>query len=164
MLTYLVKQGDTLSSIAGDFRISPAVLLQFNPSLQAGITAGQSIVIPGLPDPKTIPYHISVSIGAKTLTLFQHNQIMKTYPIAVGKILTQTPNGEFHIINRQRNPGGPFGAYWLSLSKQHYGIHGTNNPASIGKAVSKGCIRMHNKDVIELASIVPNGTRVTISR
>ncbi|AFI28078.1 murein transglycosylase [Bacillus sp. JS] len=164
LLTYQVKQGDTLNSIAADFRISTAALLQVNPSLQAGLTAGQTIVIPGLPDPHTIPYHIAVSIGAKTLTLFQNNRVIKTYPIAVGKILTQTPTGEFYIINRQRNPGGPFGAYWLSLSKQHYGIHGTNNPASIGKAVSKGCIRMQNKDVIELASIVPNGTRVLINR
>ncbi|NQD52198.1 L,D-transpeptidase, partial [Bacillus altitudinis] len=62
------------------------------------------------------------------------------------------------------NPGGPFGAYWLSLSKVHYGIHGTNNPSSIGKAVSRGCIRMYNQNVIELASIVPNGTPVTISQ
>ncbi|MCI4139957.1 L,D-transpeptidase, partial [Bacillus vallismortis] len=77
-------------------------LLKANPSRQAGLTAGQSIVIPGLPDPNRITYHISVSIGAKTLTLFQNNRIMKTNPIAVGKILTQTPTGEFYIINRQR--------------------------------------------------------------
>ncbi|MBC3756705.1 LysM peptidoglycan-binding domain-containing protein, partial [Bacillus pumilus] len=44
MLTYQVKQGDTLNSIAADFRISTAALLQANPSLQAGLTAGQSIV------------------------------------------------------------------------------------------------------------------------
>ncbi|UQZ48880.1 L,D-transpeptidase family protein [Bacillus sp. PK3-037] len=164
MLTYQIKQGDTHTSIAADFRTSTAALIQANPSLQSGVIAGQRIVIPGLPDPNTIPYHIAVSIGAKTLTLYQNQQVIKTYPIAVGKILTQTPTGEFYIINRQRNPGGPFGAYWLSLSRQHYGIHGTNNPASIGKAVSKGCIRMHNKDVLELASIVPNGTRVMINR
>ena len=69
-----------------------------------------------------------------------------------------------YIVNRQPKPGGPFGAYWLSLSKIHYGIHGTNNPSSIGKAVSKGCIRMYNQDVTELAATVPNGTRVTIIR
>lgn len=61
-----------------------------------------------------------------------------------------------------RIQGGPFGAMWLNLSKVHYDIHGTNDPSLIGKAVSLGCIRMYNQDVIELASIVPNGTRVII--
>lgn len=51
---------------------------------------------------------------------------------------------------------------WLSLSKKSYGIHGTNDPSSIGKAVSKGCIRMYNAQVNELAKIVPNGTGVYI--
>lgn len=88
---------------------------------------------------------------------------MKTYPIAVGKMLTTTPVGQFVIVNREPNPGGPFGALWLSLSKKGYGIHGTNDPSSIGKAVSKGCIRMHNSDVLELASLVPNGTSVVIT-
>jgi lipoprotein-anchoring transpeptidase ErfK/SrfK len=77
-------------------------------------------------------------------------------------MVTATPVGDFVIVNREPNPGGPFGAMWLSLSKIHYGIHGTNNPSSIGKAVSLGCIRMHNHNVLELASIVPNGTRVSI--
>jgi lipoprotein-anchoring transpeptidase ErfK/SrfK len=78
-------------------------------------------------------------------------------------MLTATPQGEFVIVNREPNPGGPFGAMWLSLSKIHYGIHGTNDPSSIGKSVSLGCVRMHNKDVLELARIVPNGTAVSIS-
>jgi len=51
---------------------------------------------------------------------------------------------------------------WMSLSKEHYGIHGTNDPSSIGKAVSRGCVRMYNQDVLQLASIVPNGTPVSI--
>lgn len=51
---------------------------------------------------------------------------------------------------------------WMGLSKKHYGIHGTNNPSSIGKFVSKGCIRMFNKDVEELARKVPVGTPVFI--
>lgn len=77
-------------------------------------------------------------------------------------MLTQTPIGEFVIVNREPEPGGPYGAMWLSLSKYGYGIHGTNNPSSIGQSVSKGCIRMYNQDVLQLARIVPNGTRVII--
>ena len=88
--------------------------------------------------------------------------LQKQYPIAVGKMLTATPLGNFIIVNKQPNPGGPFGTMWMSLSKEHYGIHGTNDPSSIGHAVSHGCVRMHNKDVEELASIVPIGTQVMI--
>jgi lipoprotein-anchoring transpeptidase ErfK/SrfK len=65
-------------------------------------------------------------------------------------------------VNKQANPGGPFGAYWLGLSKPHYGIHGTNNPSSVGRHVSHGCVRMYNRDVVELAGIVPIHTHVTI--
>lgn len=77
-------------------------------------------------------------------------------------MLTPTPTGEYTIINKQPNPGGPYGTMWMGLSRPHYGIHGTNNPSSIGKNVSKGCIRMYNKDVNELASLVPIGTNVWI--
>jgi lipoprotein-anchoring transpeptidase ErfK/SrfK len=77
-------------------------------------------------------------------------------------MVTRTPNGEFTIINKQVNPGGPFGALWMGLSKPHYGIHGTNDPGSIGRQVSHGCIRMFNKDVLQLSELVPVGTRVTI--
>lgn len=107
-------------------------------------------------------YRIIVDVSQHRLFLYQDSRLLKTYPVAVGKIVTSTPVGEFTIVNKDPNPGGPFGAMWMGLSKPHYGIHGTNNPSSIGKAVSHGCIRMYNADVLELASIVPVGTRVTI--
>lgn len=107
-------------------------------------------------------YSIHVSLSAHTLTLRQNGRVVKVYPIAVGKMLTRTPIGTFSIINKAPNPGGPFGSMWLGLSKPHYGIHGTNNPASIGKNVSRGCIRMYNWNVNELARLVPIGTPVYI--
>ncbi len=107
LLTYQVKQGETISSIAQDFRISTAALLQANPSIQSVIYAGQHIIIPNLPDPSTIPYSIIVYIGAKKLELYRLGRLIRTYPIAVGKILTTTPTGEFYIVNRQPKPGVP---------------------------------------------------------
>lgn len=107
---------------------------------------------------------IDVSTSQHQLKLFDGNKLIKTYPIAVGKMLTATPFGTFAIINKQRNPGGPFGAFWMGLSKPHYGIHGTNNPASIGKNVSHGCIRMFNHDVLDLAARVSIGTPVVIHK
>ena len=107
---------------------------------------------------------IDVSTSKHQLKLFDGRKLIKTYPIAVGKMLTQTPTGTFKIINKQRNPGGPFGVFWMGLSKPHYGIHGTNNPASIGKNVSHGCIRMFNHDVLDLSSKVLVGTSVYIHK
>ena len=108
------------------------------------------------------PYKIVIHIKPRKLKLFQNRQLVKTYPVAVGKPLTPTPKGEFIIINKSPNPGGPFGTRWMGISKPHIGIHGTNNPASIGKAASHGCIRMHNKDVEALYDMVEIGTPVHI--
>jgi lipoprotein-anchoring transpeptidase ErfK/SrfK len=107
-------------------------------------------------------YRIIIHLAERTLSLLEGDQVIKTYPVGVGKIATQTPAGELTIVNKASNPGGPFGSFWMGLSKRHYGIHGTNDPSSIGKYVSHGCIRMHNKDVLELASLVQIGTPVSI--
>ncbi|KKK34374.1 L,D-transpeptidase [Mesobacillus campisalis] len=163
-MIHIVKAGETLNMIAGNYRRRLREILAANPSITnpGAIYPGQRIRIPGLPEPQSIPYSIYVSVGSKTLSLSRNGRVIKTYPIATGKMLTSTPIGDYIIVNREPNPGGPFGVMWLSLSKKGYGIHGTNDPSSIGKAVSKGCIRMFNKDVLELARTVPNGTRVTI--
>jgi lipoprotein-anchoring transpeptidase ErfK/SrfK len=107
-------------------------------------------------------YSIVVSLGKRQLYLLDDKKVVKAYPVGIGKILTETPSGTFRIINKVPNPGGAFGAMWLGLSKPHYGIHGTNNPQSIGQRVSKGCIRMYNADVLDLSRQVPVGTVVTI--
>lgn len=107
-------------------------------------------------------YRIIVDLSDRRLYLLDGNKVVKSFPVGIGKILTATPHGEFRIINKAPNPGGPYGTYWLGLSKKGYGIHGTNNPASIGKRVSKGCVRMYNRDVEQLARLVSIGTRVTI--
>lgn len=107
-------------------------------------------------------YWIDVSTLRHELKLYNDDKLVKTYPIATGKILSPTPEGTYTIINKQSNPGGPYGVLWMGLSKPHYGIHGTNDPYSIGKNVSKGCIRMYNHDVLELSSYVSIGTKVSI--
>jgi len=114
-------------------------------------------------------YNIRISIKKRRLYLYDGTRLIRSYPVGLGKIATSTPRGDFVIINKVPYPnsykGGPitvFGTYWLGLSKPHYGIHGTNNPASIGKYVSKGCIRMYNRDVEALAKLVPIGTPVKI--
>ncbi|RED65540.1 L,D-transpeptidase [Cohnella lupini] len=107
-------------------------------------------------------YRIIVDLSDRNLYLLDGNTVVRSFPVGIGKMLTKTPTGEFSIVNKQADPGGPYGAFWMGLSKPHYGIHGTNDPASIGREVSHGCIRMYNDDVLTLATIVPIRTRVTI--
>jgi lipoprotein-anchoring transpeptidase ErfK/SrfK len=54
-------------------------------------------------------------------------------------------------------PNGPVGVAWLDLTKEHYGIHGTDSPETIGRAESSGCIRLANWDVIRLSRIMKPG-------
>lgn len=54
-------------------------------------------------------------------------------------------------------PNGPVGVAWLDLTKEHYGIHGTDSPSTIGRAESSGCIRLSNWDVIRLSRILKPG-------
>lgn len=109
-------------------------------------------------------YRIIVDLSEFRLYLYNGGRLIRTYPVGVGTIATSSPMGSFRIINKAPHPGGPYGAYWLGLSKPHYGIHGTDSPSSIGKRVSHGCIRMHNRDVTELASLVPVGTVVVLRK
>lgn len=110
-------------------------------------------------------YNITIDLEEKELTLRQGEQILEVYPVAVGTPSTPTPTGNWRIIQKTLNPGGPFGARWMRLSVPWggYGIHGTDEPGSIGTAASHGCVRMLNEDVIELYDIVPLGTEVKIT-
>ena len=109
-------------------------------------------------------YRITVNLNERRLYLIQNNVIFKSYPIAIGKPASPTPKGTFQIVNVAVNPGGPFGVRWLGLDAPNgdYGIHGTNDPSSIGTAVSNGCIRMYNDDILDLVQYVWVGTVVTI--
>ncbi len=60
-------------------------------------------------------------------------------------------------------PNSPVGVVWISLSAKGYGIHGTPDPASVGKSASHGCIRLTNWDALELAKHVSKETSVTIA-
>ncbi len=107
---------------------------------------------------------ISIDVVKRKLTFIAPDNTRKVYPVAVGKKQTPTPLGNWVIVQKAVNPGGPFGARWMRLSVPWggYGIHGTNNPKSIGKAVSHGCVRMYNEDVIEVYRQTPIGTPVNI--
>ncbi|MEW6243394.1 MAG: peptidoglycan-binding protein [Bacillota bacterium] len=121
----------------------------------------QDVPPPGRPKG---PVRLEVDVRRLRLTVYDGDKVFKTYPVAIGKFSTPTPVGEFTIVNKRYNPGGPFGARWMGLNIPWgtYGVHGTNRPSSIGSHASAGCIRMFNHHVIELFEWVPVGTRITI--
>ena len=118
---------------------------------------------------------IVVSLTERKLVLFEGEQALRVYDVAVGKRTTPSPTGKFAIINRVPNPtwygpagvvppgtNNPLGSRWMGLSIKGYGIHGTNVPSSIGKAASHGCIRMRKQDLEELFEMVTVGTMVEL--
>ena len=118
---------------------------------------------------------IVVSLEDRKLALVEDGQVKKVYTVAVGKPSTPSPVGTFAIQRRVKNPvyqhegkvvqpgaGNPVGTRWMGLSVKGYGIHGTNEPKSIGKAASHGCIRMARKDLEEMYEMVHVGDTVEL--
>jgi lipoprotein-anchoring transpeptidase ErfK/SrfK len=127
-------------------------------------------------------FALRVSRSQRRLQVYVLGEPVKSYPMCVGAG-NNTPVGHFHIQNRavwppwnsywgEYIPGGssrnPLGARWLGTTARGssrgwaIGMHGTNQPNSIGQRISGGCLRLHNADAIELFNNIPIGTRVWI--
>ncbi len=137
-------------------------------------------------DPKYTPGQIIVSFGDRRLYLITAKGKATSYPIAVPREKSRW-QGTTKISAKRENPswrptpemlrenpklptwvpGGhpmnPLGVRALYLGASAYRIHGTDAPWTIGQAVSQGCIRMNNKDVLDLFPRVPVGMRVTVT-
>jgi lipoprotein-anchoring transpeptidase ErfK/SrfK len=118
---------------------------------------------------------IVVSIPDRMVALVEDGAVVKTWPAAVGTRATPTPAGAFQVVHRIPHPtwywqgkvvppgkANPLGTRWIGLSAKGYGIHGTNNPGSIGRRASKGCVRLRNADVEELFALIAVGDSVEL--
>ncbi|UTI64896.1 L,D-transpeptidase/peptidoglycan binding protein [Paraconexibacter antarcticus] len=128
---------------------------------------------------------LTVDKSTRTLRLFKRFKVVKTYKVAIGQPAYPTPEGLFHIQNKQINPtwsvpnspwagelagttvqGGsaqnPLKARWMGVT-DGVGFHGTGEDYSVGQAASHGCMRMHVADIIALYPRVPVGTPVLIA-
>jgi lipoprotein-anchoring transpeptidase ErfK/SrfK len=118
---------------------------------------------------------IVVSIPDRKLAVLQEGKVVKIYATAVGAPQSPSPTGSFRIVQALENPTWygkgkivppgkdcPIGTRWLGLDLKGYGIHGTNVPSSIGHNVSHGCIRLRNRDVEELFTMVGTGDQVEL--
>jgi lipoprotein-anchoring transpeptidase ErfK/SrfK len=118
---------------------------------------------------------VLVSIADRKLAVVENGIVIATFPVAVGAAESPSPTGEFQIVSRVANPtyyhpgtvipsgkDNPVGTRWVGLSQKGYGIHGTNVPRSIGHAASHGCIRLRNRDIEKLFTMVQVGDVVQI--
>ena len=121
---------------------------------------------------------IVINVASRGLFYYKNGVPTRLYPIAVGDISSPTPTGYYKVIEKEKNPewldprdpkniipagpNNPLGPRWIRFYG-NYGIHGTNNPNSIGNFTSNGCIRMNSKDVLELYDLIKLGTPVEIT-
>lgn len=118
----------------------------------------------GTHGPEKKRLYIEIDVKKRTLVLVQEGKVIAKYPVAVGKSETPTPLGEWRVVQKCLNWGDGFGTRWMGLNVPWgiFGVHGTDNPGSIGSYASHGCIRMFNRDVEKLYPQVPLGTTVRI--
>ena len=169
---YVVQPGDSLDAIARRFNTTVELLKKMN----ARTIKGDSIRPNDRLKVCTEQYSILIDKSANTLTLKAGERVVKIYSVGTGKEGT-TPVGNFMITNKIHEPewfkpgegvipyGNPenlLGTRWMGIDSPGYGIHGTWEPETIGKQLSAGCVRLLNRDVEDLYTIVPAGTKVTI--
>ncbi|WP_378948117.1 L,D-transpeptidase family protein [Mesorhizobium sp. ANAO-SY3R2] len=172
--------------LAERFHMDEHLLARLNP--RADFTRpGTRIVVAAVErSPETKVARIVVErAAARVLAYDEGGELVAAYPATIGSTETPTPSGTYKVkgvakkphysYNPKKNfqqghntkplelppgPKNPVGLVWIDLSKPTYGIHGTPDPALIGKTQSHGCVRLTNWDAIDLASLVKPGMPV----
>ena len=121
-------------------------------------------------------------LSQRKVNVYQGETLIATFPVAVGKEGWETPEGNFNVIQKIKNPAwehpwngtivppgpkNPLGQRWIGFwtdGKNYIGFHGTPNESLIGQAVSHGCVRMKNKDIEKLFELVSLDTSVTVQQ
>jgi len=141
------------------------------------------------PGESSAPRKVFIKVDTKTnmLGVFENDKLIAAYPVTIGSAQTTSPIGEWKVRGiaklptfrydkemlkhgeRSGNfymlapgPRNPVGVMWIALNKKGIGIHGTEDPDSIGRALSHGCIRLANWDVVRLATKIKAGDNVSI--
>jgi lipoprotein-anchoring transpeptidase ErfK/SrfK len=128
---------------------------------------------------------VTVAKSAGTLTVKRGNQVIFFAPVTSGSEHDPLPIGNWKVTSVNRNPtfnynpdlfwdadpahskakippgpNNPVGVVWIDISKEHYGLHGTPEPKTVGKTSSHGCVRLTNWDALTVAGLVKAGTPV----
>ena len=187
-----VNPGDTFVTIGMKYDVGFYELVAANPEVDPdNLSPNTILIIPTryiLPHVE----HTGIIINLATMRLFyfpENKNYFYTYPIGIGKYDWGTPLGLLRIIQKIQNPvwvvpdsimkyrqehgdpvpkvvlpgpDNPLGEFAMRLSKPTYLIHGTNDPGSVGRRSSAGCIHLYPEDIKRLFDMIPMGTRVLV--
>jgi len=176
--SYMVRSGDRLAVIGDKYKVPYEILMEINHisdprSLQAGATIK---VVKG-------PFHAKVHRSTFTMDVYLQTTYVRSYSVGLGKPGYDTPTGLWRvrpggkayatswrdpdsgIVYQPEDPDYPLGSRWIALDglsgeakgRDGFGIHGTKEPEQIGKAGSRGCIRMYNGEVIQVYNMLVEG-------
>jgi lipoprotein-anchoring transpeptidase ErfK/SrfK len=125
----------------------------------------------------TTTTEIVIDLSRRVLGVHRAGKLVARYPVAIGEQGLETPTGFYYITEKLRppTPDGVYGVLAMGLSAYQpklpdwplggqVAIHGTNQPWLLGRAVSHGCIRMRNADVLAVSAAAPTGSPVLIKK
>ncbi|HEY0334603.1 MAG TPA: L,D-transpeptidase [Stenotrophomonas sp.] len=163
------------------FHTDPALLRALNPGVDLQ-RAGSALQVPNVDPAATLPKAAKLVVDKSDSTvslLDAQGKVVAQFPASSGSEHDPLPIGNWKILGLSRNPkfhynpklfwdaepgdqkatlpagpNNPVGPVWIDLSKPHYGIHGTPEPARVGKTQSHGCVRLTNWDVLQVAGAV----------
>jgi L,D-transpeptidase ErfK/SrfK len=189
----LAQNGDSLIEMARRFDLGYNEIVDANPGLDPFVPGENADVV--LPTSWILPNvasHRGIVVNISEMRIYYFYQrgkskLVDTFPIGIGSEGTETPVGQFKVIQKITNPNwyppesirkenpelprvvpagpdNPLGTHALRLSLGSVLIHGTNRPFAVGRKASHGCIRMYPEDIPELYDKVPSGVNVTIVR
>ena len=186
----VLKNNETLIELAREYDVGYNEIIEANKDIDPWVPGKNSSIV--LPTswllPEMLEKGILINLAELRLYYFfsvQESRYVKTYPLGIGRQGFNTPTGNYRITFKTKDPvwkvpeasrlanpelplyippgpDNPLGEFWLQLSIDTYGIHGTNRPYGIGRNVSQGCIRLYPEDIEDLYGYVKPGTVVKI--
>jgi lipoprotein-anchoring transpeptidase ErfK/SrfK len=166
--------GSPVSLLVTDDRSQPGWVQVLVPGRPTGATAW--VKAEGV-ELRPVTTEIRIDLARRTLTFLDAGKVVLTTPVAIGSPDSPTPTGRFSVTDKLQtpNPNGAYGPFAFGLSGRsevltefaggdgQIGIHGTNDPSSIGNDVSHGCVRDPNDVIERLNELLPLGTPVVVS-
>ena len=174
----------TMSQFRPDFRPRTVLVLSELKDPKTGAPSWYRITIPGRPNGRTgwipagsasiapVDRWLVVYRGSRKFEFYVNGKLVRTGKVAVGRKGMETPLGLFYVQAKFDPSWAVLGAYAFETSGYSklsdwpgggvVGVHGTNTPDLIGQAVSHGCVRLYNKDIQYLRSVVTVGTPIKI--
>ena len=177
-----------LEELGEKFHVKPALITELNPGTTI-TNAGDQIVVPAVGGKLSCDVReVVVSASDHSLSLVDTSgAVCARYPATTGSSHDPLPIGTWEVLGVGHNPtfhynphlfwdapagdrgapiapgpNNPIGVVWIDLSKEHYGIHGTPSPSTIGHTESHGCIRLTNWSVEQVSHLVRYGTTVRL--